>query len=210
MIPGGRQPLLLASGSPRRVALLEAAGIAFERGAAPGVDETPEPGWSARTTAQRLAERKACAGLGAAPGRHVLGADTVVAVDGLLLGKPRDAADAEAMLGRLQGREHEVLTGVALATPGGLWSEVAVARVRMAPLSPSQVRDYVAGGEPMDKAGAYALQGEASAFTRVVLGEADTVVGLSVALVRRLLAAAEAPDGYAALRRPPCAPRPRP
>lgn len=210
MTPPGRPPLLLASGSPRRVALLQAAGIAFERAGLPGVDETPEPGWAVREVAQRLAERKACAALAAAPGRRVLAADTVVLLDGRLLGKPADGEHARAMLTALQGRAHEVLTGVALATPEGLWSDVASARVRMDALDDARVRAYVATGEPLDKAGGYALQAGAAAFARVVAGEADTVVGLSLACVRALLAAEQDPARYAALRRPPCALPPRP
>lgn len=210
MTRGGCLPLLLASGSPRRAALLAAAGLDFEAGPAPGVDETPAPGWDVREVAQRLAERKACAGLQAAPARRVLGADTVVLLDGRLLGKPDDAAGAHAMLTALQGREHEVLTGVALASAQGLWSGLACARVRMAALAPAAVQAYVATGEPLDKAGAYALQGGAAAFARVVEGAADTVVGLHVALVRELLAAELDPARYARLRRPPCAPQPRP
>lgn len=205
MTPPGRQPLLLASGSPRRAGLLRAAGLDFEVGAVPGVDETPDPAWAVREVPQRLAERKACAGLRWAPGRRVLGSDTVVLLDGRLLGKPADVPQACGMLTALQGREHEVLTGVALASPQGLWSAVACARVRMEALDASGVRDYVATGEPLDKAGGYALQGRAARFARVVEGAADTVVGLHVALVRTLLAAEQDPARHAQLRRPPCA-----
>jgi len=183
---GSRLPLL-ASRSPRRSALLRAAGIAFEAGPAPDVDETPPAGLAAEEVARLLAERKARAAAARSPGRVVISADTVVALGTRLLGTPVDAAEAERMLAALAGREHLVATGVAVARDGRLLSDVARARVRFEPLGPEAIRAYVATGEPLDKAGAYALQGGAQAFARLVEGEADTVVGLPIGLLRRLL-----------------------
>ena len=182
-------PLVLASGSPRRADLLRAAGIPFEQGAPPGIDETPPPGLPPRAVAAALALAKARAAAARLPGRTVLGADTVVAQGTELLGKPGSPAEAERMLARLQGREHEVHTGVAVVRGRAEACDVASARVRVDALSERERRDYVATGEPLDKAGAYALQGRAAAFVRLVEGSADTVVGLPVALLRRLLAA---------------------
>ena len=181
--------LLLASGSPRRAALLRQAGIPFEQGEAPGVDETPPPDTTAREVALTLAERKATAAMARAPGRRVLTADTVVALGETLLGKPVDEEDAARILARLAGREHRVFTGVAVGRDGRLLSGAAGARVRVDPLSSAQIRAYVGTGEPLGKAGAYALQGKAAAFVRLVEGAPDTIIGLPVDLVRRLLAA---------------------
>jgi septum formation protein len=181
-------PLVLASGSPRRADLLAAAGIPFERGAPPDIDETPPPGLAPREVARALALAKARTAAARAPGRTVLAADTVVALGTELLGKPGTAAEALRMLGRLQGREHEVHTGVALVRGAAEACDVASARVRVDALGERARRDYVATGEPLDKAGGYALQGRAAAFVRVVEGAPDTVVGLPIALLRRLLA----------------------
>lgn len=181
-------PPLLASRSPRRVELLRAAGIEFEAGPGPDVDETPPAGLPPAEVARALAERKARVALLRAPGRTVIAADTVVALGSELLGKPAGPAEAEAMLAALQGREHLVATGVAVASGSRLLSGVALARVAILPLTSARIQAYVATGEPFDKAGGYALQGAAGAFARVVDGSADTVVGLPVALVRRLLA----------------------
>lgn len=189
-------PLVLASRSPRRADLLRAAGLPFEVGPAPDVDETPPPGLGPAEVAVALAERKAAAVRArVAPGRVVLGADTVVVLDGALLGKPADAEDAVRLLARLGGREHEVFTGVALAGPAGLVSGGARARVRVEALSEAERRRYVATGEPLDKAGGYAIQGRAASFVRLVEGDLDTVIGLPLALVRSLLEALGRPAG---------------
>jgi septum formation protein len=171
------------------VELLRAAGIAFEAGPGPDVDETPPPGLAPAEVALALAERKARVALARAPDRTVIAADTVVALGTRLLGKPADAADARAMLHALQGREHLVATGVAVARGARLESGVAQARVAFLPLLGPQIEAYVATGEPFDKAGGYALQGAAAAFARLVEGSPDTVVGLPVELLRRLLEA---------------------
>jgi septum formation protein len=130
-----------------------------------------------------------------APGRvarWVLGADTVVVLDGKILGKPRDARHAERMLARLAGRTHEVLTGIALVPAAGGRARTAVvrSRVTMRPLDAGAVRRYVAGGEPLDKAGAYAVQGRGGRFVTRVAGSLTNVIGLPMERLARLLAAA--------------------
>jgi septum formation protein len=181
-MPAARAPLLLASGSPRRAALLAAAGVPFERGAAPAVDETPPAGIAPEDVAVELAVRKALVAVRAAPGRTVLTADTVVVCDDRLLGKPRDAGDARRMLARLSGRRHRVVTAVAVARDDLLaWGKDA-ATVAFRPLSEAEIDPYVRTGEPLDKAGAYAIQGGAAGFVASREGALDTVVGLPVAL----------------------------
>jgi septum formation protein len=181
-------PLVLASASPRRAALLAAAGLAFER-ATVEVDERPLPGESPADTCLRLACAKARAAAAGRSAGTLLAGDTLVAVDGEALGKPAGAAQALAMLRRLQGREHEVFSSAAAlrARDGRLASGVARSRVRMAPLDEDALGAYVASGEWEGKAGAYAIQGRAGRFARVVEGRTDTVIGLSVELVAQLL-----------------------
>ena len=192
-VPGTRPALLLASASPRRRALLSSLGLSVEI-LAVNVDEQPLAGEEAAVTALRLARAKALAACGAADGRPVLAADTIVLVDDVLLGKPRDADEARAMLRRLSGRWHEVLTGVALALPDGRVLE-ALARtaVRFAALDDEEIARYTAGSEPYDKAGAYALQGTAAWFVEEVRGSVTNVVGLPLEEVRRLFRRAGLP-----------------
>jgi septum formation protein len=179
--------LILASASPRRAELLRAAGIPFET-LPMDVDETVQPGESAETHVRRLAEAKAVAAAAQRSSETIVGADTVVVVDGRILGKPRSTADAVAMLRLLAGREHEVLTGVAVVGSGGAVAvEVERTRVWFTALTDDEIDWYVASGEPMDKAGAYAIQGLASRFVFRVDGSYTNVVGLPVALVYRLL-----------------------
>jgi septum formation protein len=187
-LPMSDPPLVLASASPRRAELLRLAGFTFEVAPA-DVDETPREAELAEHYVRRLAEAKARAVAAQHPGAAVLGADTTVAVDGAILGKPADSADAVAMLHRLQGRAHDVLTGVAVVGPGWSASSVATTRVWMAPLTAEDIDGYVASGEPMDKAGAYAIQGLASRFVTRIEGSYPNVVGLPVHLVHELLAA---------------------
>ena len=179
--------LVLASASPRRAELLRAAGIPFE--AVPAdVDEAQYAGEDAGTYVQRLATAKAAHVAKAHPGRPVLGADTTVVVDGEVLGKPRDAAQAAAMLGRLAGRSHLVITGVCLlGADGRARSGAATTRVDFRRLTAGEIDEYVASGEPMDKAGAYAIQGGAGGFITRIVGDYDNVVGLPIALVARFL-----------------------
>lgn len=179
-------PLVLASASPRRAELLAAAGLDFEVETA-DVDEAPRPGEPPGDYVRRLAETKARSIAAGRPDCLVLGADTTVVVDGEILGKPEGPADARAMLLRLQGRAHQVLTGVALVC--GAWArvEVATTDVWLAPMSDRDIDHYVASGEPLDKAGAYGIQGRASRFVTRIDGSYSNVVGLPVALVHRLL-----------------------
>jgi len=186
--------LVLASASPRRAALLAAAGYAFEVRPA-NVDESVRPGETAAGYVQRLAARKAEAV--ANPSAHdelVLGADTTVVLDGEILGKPDDDADAGRMLRRLSGRAHEVLTAVALRQGHRTAEGLARTVVHFAQLGEEDLAWYVASGEPRDKAGAYGIQGLASRFVERVDGSYSNVVGLPVALVARLIQEIARPD----------------
>jgi len=189
--------LILASASPRRQELLRNAGIAFTVQAA-DLDETPREGESAQACAERLAKEKALAVFRAHPDNYVLGADTIVVVDGEILGKPRDEAEAARMLRLLAGRIHRVVTGVCLLGPAlgtenrelstgfqDTRSETTLVTVRE--LSDQEIHDYVATGEPMDKAGAYAIQGKASRWITRIEGDYSNVVGLPVAMVYGML-----------------------
>jgi septum formation protein len=150
------------------------------------LDETPRPDEDPGETVLRLAREKAAAR--AQSHELVLAADTVVVIDGALLGKPRDPEDARRMLGRIAGREHTVLTGVALEEPGRdrRIAEVASSRVRMAPLTRERIEWYVATGEPLDKAGSYAVQGIGALFVEEIFGNYTNVVGLPLPLTHRL------------------------
>jgi septum formation protein len=186
--------LVLASASPRRRELLERAGLRFEVLPA-DIPEEPRAGEAPRALVERLAAEKAAAvraRLPAAPRRLVLGSDTIVVLDGDVLGKPRDAAEALAMLRRLSGRTHTVWTGVAVvATDGGAAVVRSVAsQVTLRASAESELRDYVATGEPLDKAGAYALQGAGRRFVTHVAGSESNVIGLPVEETLALLAAA--------------------
>lgn len=181
--------LVLASASPRRRELLGGLGLAFAVRPV-DLDETPQPGEEPRAYVLRLAREKAAAR--AAAGELVLAADTIVVLDGELLGKPRDTEDARRMLRRLAGREHTVYTGVALEEPGGgpdgtrRTADVDASRVRIAPLSDERIAWYVATGEPLDKAGSYAVQGLGALLVEAIDGNYTNVVGLPLPLTARL------------------------
>jgi septum formation protein len=186
---------VLASASPRRQELLRNAGIAFTVQPA-DIDEAPLAGESALECAQRLAREKATAVFRNNPNSVVLGADTVVAMERLILGKPRDAEDAARMLRLLSGRTHAVVTGVCVVEPGargkGLGASNTIVAssttlVTMGAISEDEIREYIATGEPMDKAGAYAIQGRASRWIPRIEGDYSNVVGLPVALVYAML-----------------------
>lgn len=185
-------PIVLASASPRRAELLRESGVPFVVDAA-DVDESLTVGEAPEAYVRRLAIEKARAVARRHPGALVLGADTTVVVDGDVLGKPVDAADAAHMVARLAGRRHLVHTGVAVVRDGEAVADVATTAVWFAPLTGDEIAAYVATGEPMDKAGAYGIQGAASRFVTRIDGALDTVIGLPVALVERLLR--EFPDG---------------
>lgn len=184
--------LVLASASPRRQELLRNAGLSFAIEAA-NIDETPRAGESPCDCAERLAREKALAVCTIRPQDSVLGADTIVVVDETILGKPVDADDAFRMLRMLSGRVHRVITGVCLIKPvvSGQGPVVRVVSettlVTMSEISDDEIRAYVATGEPMDKAGAYAIQGMGSRWIPRIEGDYSNVVGLPVALVYRML-----------------------
>ncbi|MHC4959315.1 MAG: Maf family protein [Planctomycetota bacterium] len=177
--------LTLASGSPRRKALLEAAGIPF-RVVVPNVVEDSRDTGDAHAVARANAERKARA----VAGDLVLGADTVVAVGDRLLGKPRDDAHARDLLRALSGTTHRVVTGIALAVNRVVHVSSVETRVTMRALSDEEIDRYVASGESRGKAGAYAIQETADRFVTALDGPYDNVVGLPVDEVRRLLSEA--------------------
>ena len=177
--------LVLASQSPRRSEILRQAGIPFTVRAAT-VDETPLAGEKPEDYVRRVAELKARA-VEAAPEDIVLGADTTVVVDGEMLGKPEDAADARRMVTRLSGRRHEVLTGICVRSGAEVILDSAATQVWFTAMSEREIADYVASGEPQDKAGAYAIQGLASKHIERIEGCYFNVVGLPVALVYRYL-----------------------
>ena len=193
--------LVLASASPRRADLLRAAGYVFDT-LAVDLDERVRPGEAPPAYVERLAREKSAAALQrfveraqtcGGPERAavhdvvVLGADTTVVVDGEILGKPRDDRDGAAMLHKLSGRAHQVLTGVSVRTSSGEWGHVETTSVYVTALSPQDVAWYVASGEGLDKAGGYAVQGLASRFIPRIDGSYSNVVGLPVATVEALL-----------------------
>jgi septum formation protein len=178
--------LVLASQSPRRAEILRQAGFAFAVRPAE-VDETPLAGEHAEDYVRRLAEVKALA-VQASPEDVVLGADTTVVIDGEMLGKPVNPADARRMLGLLSGRRHEVMTGICLRKGAlELVRDWTVTHVWFTEMTTREIDEYVASGEPMDKAGAYAIQGLASKFIDRIDGCYFNVVGLPVATVYRHL-----------------------
>ncbi len=181
----------LASASPRRLELLRGAGIPCKVLPA-DIDEDPLPGESAKGCAERLAREKAVAvARQVRPTDCVLGADTVVTVDNEILGKPVDKADAARMLRMLSGREHQVITGVCVVAGEKSCVASETTLVTMIAITDREISDYIATGEPMDKAGAYAIQGIASRWIPRIEGDYSNVVGLPVALVWRLLRAHE-------------------
>jgi len=173
--------LVLASQSPRRREILHQAGIPFLVRAAP-VDETARPGEGPVDYVRRLAALKARA-VSPSAGEIVLGADTTVVVGNEMLGKPASPEDASGMLRRLSGRRHEVITGICLHGPVESLCDHAVTAVWFAGMTANEIADYVASGEPMDKAGAYGIQGLAAKFIERIDGCYFNVVGLPVALL---------------------------
>jgi septum formation protein len=178
--------LVLASASPRRQELLRNAGITFEVVPA-NVPEDSLPGEGAKDCAERLAREKALAVARQRPHALVLGADTVVAIDGQILGKPSDSSDAVRMLRLLSGRDHHVITGVCLVADGQSFVAGETTLVTVNKITDQEIADYVATGEPMDKAGAYAIQGIASRWIPRIEGDYCNVVGLPVARVFSML-----------------------
>lgn len=179
---------VLASASPRRAEILRTVGWPFEVLAA-NIDESRHAGEDPPTYVKRVARLKAEAVVSLSPAETVVGADTVVVVDGEILGKPRDEEAARGMLRKLQGRWHEVLTGVAVFNGQTGQPKVVyeVTEVRFAAMSEDEIDWYVSTGEPMDKAGAYAIQGLGARFVEGIKGEYSNVVGLPVRALYELL-----------------------
>lgn len=171
--------LALASSSPRRREILAGLGLRFKVRHAE-VDESPRPGERVETAALRLAMEKAHKVAQGAPDALVIGADTLVALDGEMMGKPDDAPHAEEMLNKLNGKTHDVFTGVAFAAPGCQMGTLCASRVSFKNLSAREIADYIATGEPFGKAGAYAIQGEGRALIRSFEGSFTNIVGLPV------------------------------
>ncbi|MBG9566233.1 Maf family protein [Brevibacillus agri] len=181
--------LILASSSPRRRELLQALGIPFTVMTS-DVDETTAPGLSPAQVVEELSLRKAKEVAARLTEGVVLGSDTIVVLDGHILGKPADEADAFRMLSMLQGREHTVYSGVALIDAATGRSEVAHSHtdVKIRPLSEAEIKSYIATKEPMDKAGSYAIQGIGATIVEGITGDYFTVVGLPLCLTSKLLA----------------------
>ena len=182
--------LILASDSPRRRELLETLGLVFEV-ESPDVDESRNPGEAPAAYVERIAREKA--GAVAGPGRLVVAGDTAVVHEGKVLGKPAHPEEAMSMLRRLQGEHHEVFTGVAVVgwNEGPIEASVVDATdVAILPMTDHEIASYVSSGEPMDKAGAYGLQGAGGRFVEKLTGSPFTVVGLPIHLLPRLIAKA--------------------
>ena len=183
-----REKLILASGSPRRRELLTAAGWEFEAITA-GIDESVFAGEDPATYVQRLAKSKAEAVAVKLDHGLVLGADTTVVVENQILGQPVDDDDAKRMLQLLNGKWHEVLTGVAVVRVGGdIRVDYETTRVRFAEMSESEIDWYIASGEPVGKAGAYGIQGKAALFIEEIEGDYFNIMGLPIRLVYELAA----------------------
>lgn len=180
--------LILASGSPRRHELLTIAGIPHEI-RVPQADESLPPHIDPRRAVGLLSLRKATAALATAPEADavILAADTVVAVDGEILGKPHSEEEARQMLCRLSGRSHTVCTGITIANRIKSVTAVEEAAVHMRRIAPEEIDAYIATGDPMDKAGAYGIQGKAGLFVTGIVGDYFTIVGLPVCRVGKIL-----------------------
>lgn len=181
-------PVVLASASPRRQEMMRQMGIPFEvvPSAAPEDDVAGTGPERVRILARRKAEEVA----GRMPGRLILAADTLVCVDGQVLGKPTDQEDAVRMLKKLSGRVNQVATGVCMIAPDGkMQEETCLTDVAFAALDEETIRRYVQTGEPMDKAGAYAVQGRAGAFVTAIHGSPSNVIGMPMETVSRFLSA---------------------
>lgn len=182
--------LFLASASPRRRELLMQIGVPYSL-LAVSIDETPGLAEAPDVYVQRMAREKALAGLAQVDGASacVLGADTTVVLDQQILGKPADQAEARATLQALSGREHEVMTAVALASEAGCVVRLVTSRVRFRTIRPGEIDAYWASGEPQDKAGSYAIQGWGAVFVSALEGSYSGVVGLPLCETAQLLAA---------------------
>jgi septum formation protein len=181
--------LVLASGSPRRAEIMRSVGWDFEKDV-PDIDESERAGESPEVYVERLAKEKAELIAARHPDEIVLGADTTVVADGVIIGKPVDNKDANRMISLLSGNWHEVLTGVAVVTKGMTSVGLQRTRVKFAAMTDSEVQFLVDNGDPLDKAGAYAVQAQAALFIEGIEGDYWNVVGLPISLVYRMIAEA--------------------
>jgi len=193
LIPVSELQVILASASPRRRDLLTLVGIAHTVQPA-DTDESPRGGELPEAYAERLSRAKAETAASRSPNALVIGADTIVVIDDAVLGKPIDVGDAERMLGILSGRSHTVMTAVAVVFNGITVSGVEMVDVTFRPIDADEIRSYVATGEPMDKAGAYGIQGYGATIVRRIDGDYFAVMGLS--LIRLVALMAEAGVSY--------------
>jgi septum formation protein len=178
--------LILASGSPRRAEILSAVGWKFEKHV-PNIDESERDGETPEAYVCRLAKEKAEAIAKEHTDAAVLGADTTVVLDGKIIGKPVDLDDARGMIASLSGKEHEVLTGVAVVADGRTETGLQRTRVKFAEMNSGEIDFLVAKGDPLDKAGGYAVQAQAALFIEYVNGDYWNVVGLPINLVYRIM-----------------------
>ena len=179
-------PIVLASGSPRRSEILNSVGWEFTK-SIPDIDESEREGESPEDYVRRLAEEKANAVAHLYPGSIVLAADTTVVIDNQILGKPVDLDDARRMLRMLAGRRHDVLTGVAIIKDGSTQIGLERTCVKFAAMNDAEIEFLARKGDPLDKAGAYAVQAQAALFIEAIDGDYWNVVGLPISLVYRLI-----------------------
>lgn len=179
-------PIILASGSPRRSEIMASVGWEFEK-SVPDVDESVREGESPEDYVRRLAGEKALAVADSHPGQIILAADTTVVIGGQIVGKPEDHEDAKRMIRMLSGNWHEVLTGVAVARNGDEKIGLQRTRVKFAAMTDAEIDFLVDRGDPLDKAGAYAVQAQAALFIEGIEGDYWNVVGLPISLVYRLV-----------------------
>ncbi len=189
-----RPKILLASQSPRRSELLKSIHISFEVDPA-FIDEVFRDDYSPVENVLSIAEAKARWVAGRNKNKFILGADTIVVLENEIIGKPADKNDARRILNLLSGKRHEVITGVAVLNPqGNCFPEASVSQVKIKQLTAKEIDDYIATGEPMDKAGAYAIQGKGSAIVESFSGSWSNIVGLPVETVKTLLSIAGYPE----------------
>jgi septum formation protein len=179
--------LILASASPRREELLRQVGCAFTVMASEAEEENDRQLPPAALAVDHALAKARDVALRVSPGDAVVGADTIVVLDGQVYGKPRDVAEARRMLAALAGREHQVITGVAVVKDDAAWTDFAVTAVRFRALTPKEIERYLAGGEPLGKAGAYAIQGEGALLVEGITGCYSNVVGLPLVTLDKLL-----------------------
>ncbi|HKP68105.1 MAG TPA: Maf family protein [Pyrinomonadaceae bacterium] len=182
--------IVLASGSPRRSEIMNSVGWPFVKDV-PDIDESEREGESPEDYVRRLAREKAQAVAGSHPGEIVLAADTTVVIDGRIIGKPNDEDHAREMIEMLSGNWHEVLTGVAVAMNGNAELGMQRTRVKFAPMNDKEIEFLVREGDPLDKAGAYAVQAQAALFIEAIEGDYWNVVGLPISLVYEMVKRAE-------------------